>query len=217
MFSAISKDMSGIPNRKPEEWVPSAPTKYPELTDVRLSESTNFRLKKIMDDEKLLQDEIKFRNSMCKKYGRFATLTDTIEYTLILGDIVVGTLAAAIPGVGSVVSSATFSGVGVISGVAKMIQTKLNTKKLKHDRMSVAAKTILNALHDKISRAIMDGQISHEEFIDIQKTIDDWKNKPYPYLEQKQPALTTEQIQLLTQQATEKAQKEIIEKLKNNN
>ena len=51
---------------------PSAPslirgenfTKYPEL----LSDSTNFRIKKIMDDEKLLEDEVKNRNSICKKY-----------------------------------------------------------------------------------------------------------------------------------------------------
>jgi hypothetical protein len=47
---------------------PSAPsmfkgenfTKYPEL----LTDSTNFRIKKIMDDEKLLQEEIKSRNGI---------------------------------------------------------------------------------------------------------------------------------------------------------
>jgi hypothetical protein len=195
---------------------PTAPTafkgdnfvKYPEL----LSDSTNFRIKKIMDDEKILQDEIKARNSMCKKYGRFASMTDGVEYSLILADIVVGTLAATIPGIGSVVSSATFSGVGLISGVAKLIQSKLNEKKLKHYKLSVVALTTLNNLHHKISKAIIDGQITHEEFEDIQNIMNEWKKAPLPST--KQPTLSSETIELLNQQATEKAQKELLEKLK---
>lgn len=195
---------------------PSAPSmfkgenfiKYPEL----LTDSTNFRIKKIMDDEKLLQEEIKSRNRICKKYGRFSTLADGVEYTLILADIVVGTLAATIPGVGSVVSSATFSGVGLISGVAKLIQSKLNEKKLKHYKLSVVAHTTLNNLHHKISKAIIDGQISHEEFEDIQNTMNEWKKGPST--SSKQPTLSPETIELLSQQATEKAQKDLLEQLK---
>lgn len=195
---------------------PSAPTlfrgdnftRYPEL----LSESTNFRIKKIMDDEKLLQDEIKSRNTMCKKYGRFSSLTDGIEYTLIAADIVVGTLAATIPGIGSMVSSATFSGVGLISGAAKLIQSKLNDKKMKHYRLSVVASTTLNNLHHKISKAIIDGQISHEEFEDIQNIMNEWKKGPTS--PSKQPVLNPETIELLSQQATEKAQNDLLEQLK---
>lgn len=197
---------------------PSAPsafkgdnfTKYPEL----LSDSTNFRIKKIMDDEKLLQDEIKSRNSTCKKYGRFSTLTDGVEYTLILADIVVGTLAATIPVVGGVVSSAAFSGVGVISGVAKLIHNKLNEKKLKHYKVSVIAQTTLNNLHRKFSKAIIDGQISHEEFEDIQNTMNEWKKGLLSPSSSQQPSLSPETIELLSQQATEKAQKELLEQLK---
>jgi hypothetical protein len=195
---------------------PSAPsifkgdnlTKYPEL----LSDSTNFRIKKIMDDEKVLQDEIKSRNSTCKKYGRFSTLTDGVEYTLILADIVMGTLATALPGVGSVVSAAAFSGVGLISGAAKLIQSKLNEKKLKHYKLSVIAHTTLTNLHHKISKAIIDGQISHEEFEDIQNTMNEWKKGPLSTT--KQPTLSPETIELLSQQATEKAQKDLLEQLK---
>jgi len=183
-------------------------TQYPEL----LTESTNFRIKKIMDDEKLLRDEIKSRNSMCKKYGRFSTLTDSVEYTLILADIVIGTLAATMPGIGSMVSSATFSGVGLISGVAKLIQTKLNSKKLKHYKLSVIANTTLNNLHHKISKAIIDGHISHEEFEDIQNTITEWKKGSIE--PNQQPTLSPETIELLSQQATEKAQKDLLEQLK---
>jgi len=195
---------------------PSAPsmfkgdnlTKYPEL----LSDSTNFRIKKIMDDEKVLQDEIKSRNSICKKYGRLSTLTDGVEYTLILADIVIGTLATALPGVGNVVSAATFSGVGLISGMAKLIQSKLNEKKLKHYKLSVVAHTTLTNLHHKISKAIIDGQISHEEFEDIQNTMNEWKKGPTSTT--KQPTLSAETIELLSQQATEKAQKDLLEQLK---
>lgn len=195
---------------------PSAPsifkgdnlTKYPEL----LSDSTNFRIKKIMDDEKVLQNEIKSRNAMCKKYGRFSTLTDGVEYTLILADIVIGTLATILPGVGNVISAATFSGVGLISGASKLIQSKLNEKKLKHYKLSVIAHTTLTNLHHKISKAIIDGQISHEEFEDIQNTMNEWKKGSSSMT--KQPTLSPETIELLSQQATEKAQKDLLEQLK---
>jgi hypothetical protein len=182
-------------------------TTYPEL----LSESTNFRIKKIMDDEKLLQDEIKFRNSMCKKYGRFIALTDGVEYVLIMVDIVVGTLAATIPGIGSIISSAAFSGVGVVAGLAKVIHKKLNTKKLKHYKLSVVSQTTLNNLHHKISKSIIDGQITHEEFEDIQNTISEWKRGSTPVQHQ---TLNAETIELLSQQATEKAQKDLLDQLK---
>lgn len=194
--------------------IPSAPTykgenfvKYPEL----LSDSTNFRIKKIMDDEKLLQDEVKARNSMYKKYNRFSTFTDGIEYTLIMADIVVGTLATTIPVVGNLISTATFSGVGLISGVAKLIQNKLNEKKLKHYKLSVVANTTLGNLHHKISKAIIDGQITHEEFEDIQNTINEWRRNA---CQTQQSNLSPETIELLSQQATEKAQKDILEQLK---
>lgn len=195
---------------------PSAPSlfkgentvKYPEL----LSESVNFRIKKIMDDEKLLQDEIKSRKSIYKKYGRVVTLTNGIEYTLILADIVVGTLATAIPVVGGTVSSAVFSGIGLISGMAKIIQSKLNEKKLKHYKLSVVAHTTLNNLHHKISKAVVDGEITHEEFEDIQNVIYEWKNGQSAPL--KDANVTAETIELLNQQAAEKAQKEILEQLK---
>lgn len=195
---------------------PSAPTlykgdvsvKYPEV----LTESTNFRIKKIMDDEQLLQNEIKSRKSMCKKYSRFSTITDGVEYSLILTDIVIGILAATIPGIGSIVSSATFSGVGLISGVAKLIQNKFNEKKMKHYKLTVIAQTTLNNLHHKISKAIIDGQISHEEFEDIQNTISDWKKGPQTTA--KDTTLSAETLELLNKKAAEKAQKELLEQLK---
>ena len=195
---------------------PSAPSlfkgentvRYPEL----LSESVNFRIKKIMDDEKLLQDEIKSRKSTCKKYGRVVTLTNGVEYTLILADIVVGTLATTIPVVGGTVSSAVFSGIGLISGMAKIIQSKLYEKKLKHYKLSVVAHTTLNNLHRKISKAVIDGEITHEEFEDIQNVIHEWKNKQFT--PSKDTNISSETIELLNQQAAEKAQKDILEQLK---
>ena len=182
--------------------------KYPEL----LSESLNFRIKKIIDDEKFLQDEIKSRKSTYKRYGRMASLTNGVEYTLILADIVIGTLATTIPVVGGTVSSALFSGIGMISCVAKIIQSKLYEKKLKHYKLSVVAHTTLNNLNRKISKAIIDGVITHEEFEDIQTVMHEWKQGQYEPT--KEINLTSETMELLNQQATEKVQKDILDQLK---
>lgn len=194
---------------------PSAPTalvQYPQLP-IRVSESTNFRIKKIMDDEKLLQDEIKARNAMCKKYGRFMSLTDSVEFSLITVDILVGALAALIPGVGVFVSSAAFSGIAAISGIAKIIHIRLNGKKMKHYRLSTIAQTTLANVTFKISNAISDGEISHEEFEDIQRLINDWKKGPEPK-DLSKPALTPDTIELLSQQAAKKAQEDLFQQIK---
>jgi hypothetical protein len=198
---------------------PSAPprlgedyAKYPGL----FTESTNFRIKKIMDDQKFLEDEIKARNAVCKKYGRMCTVADFIEYSLIATHIVVGVVANAVPVVGAVVSTTSFSGVGLISGVAKMIQGKLQEKKMSHYKRSVVACTTLNNLNHKMSKAIADGQITHEEFEDIQKVVEEWKRGNSPSSQIKAvPILTVETMELVTKQATEKAQKDILDQLKN--
>lgn len=181
---------------------------YPEIS---FNESTNFRIKKLMDDEKLLHDEIRFRNTMAKKYGRVSTFTDILEYGLIAGDIVVGTLCAAIPGIGTTISTITFSGVGAISGFAKVLQVKLTAKKTKHRDLALVAKTTLANLTFKISKAISDGQITHDEFEDIQETLKSWKKlRADADSKVDKSALSPELIKSLT----EKAQRELIQKLK---
>jgi hypothetical protein len=183
-------------------------SEYPDL--INFNESTNFRIKKLMDDEKLLQDEIKFRSGLSKKYGRYAAVADVLEWTLIAGDIVVGTVCAAIPGIGSTISTITFSGVGAISGFSKIVQAKLTSKKTKHRDLSIVAKTTLDNLHHKISKAIADEQITHEEFEDIQNTVNTWKKfRSGELAGSAQPLLTPEMIQTLT----ENAQKELIARL----
>ena len=198
---------------------PSAPPvlvqhpQYPELPAHALTESTNFRIKKIMDDEKLLQNEIKARNALFKKYGRFISITDGIEFSLITADIIVGTAAAFIPGAGAAISSMAFSGVALISGLAKILHIKLTGKKMKHYKLSTIAQTTLANVAFKISKAIADGYISHEEFEDIQNVINDWRKGPEP-IDTKKPVLTPDAIELLSQQAVQKAQEDLLDQIK---
>jgi hypothetical protein len=169
-----------------------------------------------MDDEKLLQDEIKARNAMAKKYGRLMGLVDGVEFTLITADIVVGTVGALVPGLGVFISSAAFSGVALISGVAKILHIRLNSKKMKHCKLATVAQTTLTNMEFKISKAISDGYISHEEFEDIQNVISEWKKSPEPNSNgsKKPSALSPETIELLSQQAAQKAQEDLLEQIK---
>lgn len=181
---------------------------YPKFMD----DSTNYRIKKIMDDSLILQNCIKERNILTKKYTRVSTVLDVLEYLLISGDIIIGTAAAAIPGVGPLIPTTIFSGVGVISGIAKFIQTKLNEKKQKHSNKATEASTTLHNLHFKISKAINDGEISHNEFEDIQNTINDWRCQKDQYTEN--VPVNPEFFNSITKEVTEKTQKQIIEHLK---
>ena len=206
---------------------PSAPTalvqysqpQYPSVLPIQeenLTESTNFRIKKIMDDEKLLEDEVRIRNAMVKKYGRLMGLTDAMEFTLISADILVGFLAYLVPGVGAVVSTTAFSGIAVISGISKLVHNKLNSKKMKHCVLSTVAQTTLCNIATKVSKAISDGYITHEEFEDIQTVINEWKSNPpcLPKDASKKPILNPDTIELLSKQAAQKAQEDLLEQIK---
>jgi hypothetical protein len=177
-----------------------------------ISNSTNYRLVVLTESQKMLEEEIRFRNSMSKKYTRFSNLTNGVEYALILTDIVLGAVAAAIPGVGGIISAtATFSGAAVVSGIAKVINHKLSTKKAKHDKLSTIAATTLNNVLSKISKSISDGEVSHAEFIDVQNTINDWKNDQNT--SKKSVAVDQTTLDLLNQKAVEQAQKDLVLRL----
>jgi hypothetical protein len=149
---------------------------YPTLDN----DSSDFRLKKVMDDQKVLETEIRFRKSVYRQYCRVYNFTNMVEYMFVVVDIFLG-VTSSLEGTESAffksrVSMITFAVVGMISGIIKIAQRTLDQKKLKHYRIMITASTTLSNLDTKISKAINDGLITHEEFEDIQGVMKEWKN-----------------------------------------
>ena len=56
------------------------------------------------------------------------------------------------------------AGCGLVSGGTKIVNQKLRIKVNKHDQIRFVAKAKLNSITNIVSKALTDGEISHDEF-----------------------------------------------------
>ena len=120
------------------------------------------------------------RRSYSKNLNKYITVFDYIDKTLIV-------LSATTGGV-SIISFTSFIGapVGIVSasftlifslttGIVKKLLNITRKKKKKHDKILMLAKSKLNSIETLISQALIDMEISHEEFITILKEKDKYE------------------------------------------
>ena len=76
-------------------------------------------------------------------------------------------------------ASASFNLAFLIStGIVKKLLKATRNKKKKHNKIVMLARSKLNSIESKISKALIDNEISHENFetiINEGKNIEDWK------------------------------------------
>ena len=140
-----------------------------EIDKINLSEQTKFRLSEIIGIENYFHQEINQRKSCSKKLSKYVTAFDYIDKILIV-------LSATSSGV-SIISFTSIIGapVGIASasftlifslttGIVKKLLNITRNKKKKHDKILMLAKSKLNSIKTLVSQALIDMEISHEEF-----------------------------------------------------
>ena len=140
-----------------------------EINKINLSEQTKFRQSEIIRIENYFHQKINQRQSCCKKLIKYVTAFDYIDKILII-------LKATSSGV-CIISSASVDGapVGIASAsftlifslkteVIKKLQSIARNKKKKHDKILMLAKGKLDSIETLISKALIDMEISDEEF-----------------------------------------------------
>ena len=145
-----------------------------------LSEQTKFRLSEMIRVENYFHQEINQRKSCTKKLSKQVSVFDYIDQALIV-------LSATTGGV-SIISFTNIVGapLGIASasltlffcltlGIVKKLLIITRNKKKKHDKILMLAKNKLNSTETLISQALIDMEISHEEFITILKEKDKYK------------------------------------------
>ena len=146
-----------------------------------LSEQTKFRLDEISKIENYFIEEINQRKSCSKKLSKYVTAFDYIDKILIV-------LSATSSGV-SIISFTSLVGspVGIASArltlifslatgiVKKLLNTKRNKKK-KHDKILMLAKSKLSNIETLISQALIEMDISDQEFVSILNEKDKYDN-----------------------------------------
>ena len=127
--------------------------------------------------------KINQRKSCSKKLSKYVTAFDYIDKILIV-------LSATSSGV-CIISSASVVGApaGIVSasltlifslttGIIKKLLNITRNKKKKHDKILMLAKSKLNSIETLVSQALIDMEISHEEFNAIireKKNMRGWK------------------------------------------
>ena len=140
-----------------------------EINKINLSEQTKFRQSEIIRIENYFHQKINQRESCCKKLIKYVTAFDYIDMILII-------LKATSSGV-CIISSASVDGapVGIASAsftlifslkteIIKKLQSIARNKKKKHDKILMLAKGKLDSIETLISKALIDMEISDEEF-----------------------------------------------------
>ena len=140
-----------------------------EINKINLSEQTKFRLSEIIRIENYFHQEINQRKSCSKKLSKYVTAFDYIDKILII-------LSATSSGV-CIISSANLveapvriasAGFTLIfslaTGIIKKLLVITRNKKKTHDKILMLAKSKLDSIETLVSQALIDMEISHEEF-----------------------------------------------------
>ena len=145
-----------------------------------MSEQTKFRLSEIIGIENYFHQEINQRKSCSKKLNKYVTAFDYIDKVLIVLSATSGGVSiisfTSIIGAPVGIASASFTLIfSLTTGIAKKLLNITRKKKKKHDKTLMLAKSKLNSIKTLISQALIDMEISHEEFITILKEKDKYE------------------------------------------
>ena len=143
-----------------------------ESIDTPNLNNQQFRLNKICEIEEYFIAEIKEGELMSKKLSKYISFFDHFDKSLIALSITSGgvsiTFFATAVGAPIAITSASLSlAFSLCTGLVKKLLKATRNKKKKHNKIFMLARSKLNSIESKLSEALINNQISHEDFITI--------------------------------------------------
>ena len=145
-----------------------------------LSEQTKSGLSEIIGIENYFYQEISQRKSCSEKLNKYVTTFDYIDKVLIVlsattsGVSIISFTSIIVAPVGIASASLTLI-FSLTTGIVKKILNITRNKKKKYNQILMSAKSKLNSIETLTSQALIDLDISHEEFIRILKKKDKYE------------------------------------------
>ena len=142
---------------------------YPNLNAVPLSDQQQFRLNKINEINDYFVAEIKERELMSKRLSKYIASFDYFDKSLVVlsittGSISIASFAIAIGAPVGIVSISFSLAFSISTGVVKkLLKTTRNQKK--YNKIVMLARSKLNSIESKISEALINNEISHEDYM----------------------------------------------------
>ena len=146
--------------------------------DVSLSDQQQFRLKKINEVKDYFVAEIKERQLMSKRLGKYISSFEYCDKLLIILSVTTGSISVAsfatVTGAPVGIVSESFSlAFSIFTGIVKKLLKTTRNKKKNHNKIFMLARSKLNSIESKIFEALINNEISHEDFM---TTINEEKN-----------------------------------------
>ena len=131
--------------------------------------SQEFRLKNIETIRNYFVEGIEQNQLISKKHKKVCVVFNYIEHFLVLPSTTTGRVSisifASLVGIPiRITSSAIGLKICVIAAAIKKYRPIIKKKKKKPDKIILSAKTKLNSIYVLISKALIDSNISHNEF-----------------------------------------------------
>ena len=149
-----------------------------DLSTLSLNDQTKFRLNEINKIKDYLEFEIREKEAVIKKLTKYTATLDYTDKTLIVLSATSGGISIIsftnVIGIPAGVISASFTLVfSLTTRIIKKLLEETRKKKKKHSKIIMLVKSKLNSIESLIPQALIDLDISHEEF----KTIVNEKEK----------------------------------------
>ena len=137
-----------------------------------LKDLTKYRLDEINKIKYYFNAEIKKRKDIVKKIGKYIVAFDYADKVFITLSASFGTLSiasyATVFGIPAGIAGASLTLIfTVTTGVAKTLLKITRKKKKKHNKIIALARSKLNIIENLIFQALIDFEITHEEFSKI--------------------------------------------------
>ena len=144
---------------------------HPNLSAALWNEQ-QFRLNKINEIKNYFIAEIKERELMSKRLSKYIASFDYFDKSLIVLSVTTGSISiasfATVIGAPVGMMSASFSlAFSITTGFVKKFLKTIRNKKKKHNKIVMLARSKLNSIESKISEALINNKISHEDFMTI--------------------------------------------------
>ena len=141
-------------------------------SNLELNDLTKYRLDEINKIKDYLNSEIKARKDIIKKISKYIVAFDYADKVFITLSASFGTLSiasyAAVVGIPAGIVGASLTLIFTITtGVVKTFLNITRKKKKKHNKIIALARSKLNIIENSISQALIDFEITHEEFSKI--------------------------------------------------
>ena len=140
--------------------------------DQQTIDQQQFRLNKINENKDYLVAKIKERELMSKRLSKYIDSLDYFDKWLIVlsvtnSSVSIGSFATVIGAPVGTVSASFSLAFSIFTGIVKTLLKTTRKKKEKLNKFVMLARSKLKSIESKVSEALMNSEIIHENFVTI--------------------------------------------------